>query len=70
MKLNFNPNKNKIGGFSENDGTIDFYSRIRTLISPESILLDYGAGSGSWIKDNCTYRKNIRFLTKYIQFLY
>ena len=32
MKV-FNPYSEKIGGYSENDGTIDFYSRINCLIN-------------------------------------
>lgn len=59
----FNPAKNKIGGFTENDGTIDFYLRINSLINKDSIVLDLGAGRGEWFEDDiCIIRKNVRLL--------
>lgn len=42
----------RIGGFSENDGTIDFYLRIRSLLTEESTVLDLGAGRAAWFEDD------------------
>ena len=58
----FNPNANKIGGFSENDGTIDFYARINCLINKDSLVLDFGAGRGAWAEDKSLFRKRTRSL--------
>ena len=58
----YDPNAKKIGGYSENDGTIDFYSRINCLVNDDSIVLDFGAGRGAWAEDEILFRKNIRNL--------
>ena len=58
----FNPASEKIGGFSENDGTIDYYSRINCLVNHDSYVLDYGAGRGGFIEDKCDYRRELRLL--------
>ena len=53
----------KVGGFSEQDGTIDFYSRISCLINKTSKVLDLGAGRAAWFEDDkCEYRRNLRLL--------
>ena len=39
------------GGFSTNDGTIDFYLRIRTLVNKNKKVVDLGAGEGRWFND-------------------
>ena len=38
-------------GFSINDGTIDFYLRIRTLVNKKKKVVDLGAGEGLWFND-------------------
>jgi SAM-dependent methyltransferase len=45
------PFKDHLGGFSPNDGTIDFYLRINTLANLGAVYLDYGAGRGGWFED-------------------
>ena len=66
----FNPNANKIGGYSENDGTIDFYSRINCLITSDSEVLDFGAGRGAWAEDEINFRKNTRNLKGKVKKVY
>ncbi len=66
----FNPNENKIGGYSQNDGTIDFYSRINCLIDNNSEVLDFGAGRGSWAEDTSKFRKETRALKSKVKMLY
>ena len=66
----FNPNSRKIGGYSENDGTIDFYSRINCLINEKSTVLDFGAGRGIWLEDKCEFRKNTRLLKNKVKVIY
>ena len=60
----FNPYSKLPGKFSVNDGTIDFYLRVRYLINKKKIILDLGAGAGDWFnnKDNNKIRKSIQFL--------
>ena len=61
--MNFDPNSNMVGGFSDNDGTIDFYLRINSLLSREHTVLDFGAGRAAWFEDDkCETRRNIRLL--------
>jgi len=61
--MNWKPGKNMVGGFTQNDGTIDFYLRINSLIDDTSIVLDLGAGRASWYEDDlCITRRDIRLL--------
>ena len=66
----YNPGENKVGGFTENDGTIDFYLRINSLIDENSIVLDYGAGRGCWDEDFSKFRKKIRSLKNKVKKIY
>jgi SAM-dependent methyltransferase len=51
------------GGFSRVDGTIEFYSRINALLSPDMQVLDYGAGRGAWaLDDPIPFRRAVRML--------
>lgn len=60
----YDPYKNRIGQFSENDGTIDFYLRVRELVDSDSLVVDLGAGRASWYEDDTnTTRKNIRHIS-------
>lgn len=48
------------GGFSRVDGTVQFWQRVRALVRPESVVLDFGAGRGaSQSEDSVEYRRNI-----------
>ena len=61
--MSFNPAKKMVGGFAQNDGTIDFYLRINSLLDMSSVVLDLGAGRASWYEDdNCNIKKEIRLL--------
>lgn len=52
-----------MGGFSANDGTIDFYLRIRHLLKNSDAVLDLGAGRGEWYEDDdCRIRVSTRLL--------
>lgn len=52
-----------VGGFSRLDGTVDFYARINALLQPEMVVLDLGAGRGSWFyEDSSEYRRRLRYL--------
>tara|TARA_B100000242_G_C43027322_1_gene478401 strand:+ start:949 stop:1668 length:720 start_codon:yes stop_codon:yes gene_type:complete len=66
----YNPGDDKLGGFTENDGTIDFYLRINSLIDQNSIVLDYGAGRGAWTNDKSKIRKKIRNIQNRVKKIY
>ncbi len=62
-KLNYQPFDNLPGGYSSNDGTIDFYLRTNALINKNFTVLDFGAGRAGWYEDDkCETRKKVRYL--------
>ena len=59
----FEPNQQFFGGYGPQDGTVDFYGRINSILRPDMVVLDLGAGRGAWYEDDpCTYRKSLRTL--------
>ena len=40
-----------VGGYSQHDGQVEFYTRINALVGPDSHVLDFGAGRGHWAVD-------------------
>ena len=36
------------GGYARQDGFVDFFFRLRSLLTPDSVVLDFGAGRGAW----------------------
>ena len=45
---NYDPADAMLGGFTSQDGTVQFYSRINAILEPSFKVLDLGAGRGSW----------------------
>jgi SAM-dependent methyltransferase len=43
--------ESEAGGFTRHDGFVEFYSRVNALLTPESDVLDFGAGRGQWAFD-------------------
>lgn len=37
-----------VGGYTRHDGFIEFFLRVRSLLTPDSVVLDFGAGRGEW----------------------
>jgi SAM-dependent methyltransferase len=61
--MSFDPYSKLVGGFSPNDGTIDFYLRINSLLDSSHTVLDLGAGRAAWYEDDkCEVRRNIRLI--------
>lgn len=59
----YDPFDSMIGGFSAQDGTIDFYLRVNSLAEPHHTVLDLGAGRAGWfVDDECQVRRDIRML--------
>ena len=55
--------ENRAGGFSRCDGTVQFYQRVRALLRPDYVVLDFGAGRGAaYYQDPSLYRKSLRNL--------
>jgi SAM-dependent methyltransferase len=52
--------ESKFGGFTNLDGTVNFYSRVNALVQPEFVLLDYGCGRGEYADDQIAYRRALR----------
>lgn len=53
----------RFGGFTRDDGSIEFYTRIAALIEPGFRVLDYGAGRGAQIDtDPSAYRRWLKIL--------
>ncbi|MGN6497090.1 MAG: class I SAM-dependent methyltransferase [Tsuneonella sp.] len=50
------------GGFTRDDGTIQFYGRIAALVQPAMVVLDLGAGRGCQFEDHNAYRRDLRML--------
>jgi SAM-dependent methyltransferase len=51
------------GGYISQDGTIEFYGRVRSIINPGMHVLDFGAGRAAWAQDDtCAYRRRVRDL--------
>ena len=53
----------RFGGFTRDDGGIEFFTRIAALLRPTDRVLDYGAGRGAQIAtDECEYRRALKTL--------
>jgi len=50
MTSAYNPSARLAGGFSHRDSTLDFFQRVRSFLTPGSVVLDVGAGRGSWFE--------------------
>jgi SAM-dependent methyltransferase len=52
-----------LGGFSRDDGSVAFYTRIAALLRSDFHVLDYGAGRGGQIEtDDAPYRRWLKSL--------
>jgi SAM-dependent methyltransferase len=50
------------GGFSDVDGTVAFYLRVNSLITPEAVVLDFGCGRGEYYEDPVPTRRGLRIM--------
>lgn len=51
-----------IGGFTDIDGTVAFYTRVNALLTPQATVLDYGCGRGAFMDDPVAARRRLRVL--------
>jgi len=54
--------ESRFGGFSDIDGTIAFYVRVNALVTPDSIVVDFGCGIGAYREDPVQIRRELRVL--------
>lgn len=54
--------ESKFGGFSDVDGTIQFYTRVNSLLGAETTVLDFGCGRGAYGEDPLSLRRDLRIL--------
>lgn len=52
--------ESRFGGFTDIDGTLTFYNRVHSFITPSSVLLDVGCGRGEYAEDPVAVRKERR----------
>ncbi len=50
------------GGFTDIDGTIAFYTRVRALCHPDSVVVDFGCGPGDWVRTLLPIKRQLRWL--------
>lgn len=50
------------GGYSRQDGSVEFYGRVRALLPSQGVVLEFGAGRGWWREDTCRYRRELHDL--------
>lgn len=49
-----------VGGYSREDQIVDFYGRISVLLTPDSVVVDLGAGRGGFMDEPDSYRRSLR----------
>ena len=54
--------ESRFGGFTDIDGTITFYARVKSLLDPSFTVLDIGCGRGAYAEDPLEFRRNLRTL--------
>jgi SAM-dependent methyltransferase len=52
--------ESRFGGFTDIDGTLTFYNRVHSLVTPASVVLDVGCGRGEYAEDPVAIRKERR----------
>lgn len=57
----------RVGGFSDVDGTIRFYTRIRGVLKRTDTVVDYGCGRGAHLDDICELRRQVRILRGFVR---
>lgn len=52
--------ESKFGGFTDIDGTVVFNTRVQSLVTPDTVLLDIGCGRGAFREDPVAIRRHLR----------
>jgi SAM-dependent methyltransferase len=48
------------GGFSRVDGTVEFHQRVDALCTPDSVVVEFGAGRGQFLEDALPFRRDLQ----------
>jgi len=59
--------ESRLGGFSDIDGTIAFYVRVNSLLTPYSEVVDFGCGAGAYGEDPIRVRRDLRILKRKVR---
>lgn len=51
-----------VGGFSRDDKTVEFYGRVNALLTPESVVVDFGAGRGGFMDEPDSWLRQLQLL--------
>lgn len=54
--------ESRYGGYADIDGTVTFYTRVRSLIEPDAVVVDVGCGRGAFRNDPVAIRRELRML--------
>jgi SAM-dependent methyltransferase len=54
--------EHRAGGFTRVDGTVEFYTRVNSLLRPDMVVVDYGAGRGSGFEESVVFKRELRTL--------
>lgn len=54
--------ESRFGGFTQIDGTVAFYIRVQALLTPDSVVVDFGCGRGAYADDPLPFRRDLRIL--------
>jgi SAM-dependent methyltransferase len=49
-------------GYSDRDGTVEFFGRVQALIPEKGVVVDFGCGRGKWREDSCDHRRKLQDL--------
>ena len=48
------------GGYTDIDGTVIFYNRVKAIMKPTDVVLDLGCGRGEYQDDDVEFRRELR----------
>lgn len=66
--MTYDPNLKYFGRYSPQDGAVDFYGRVNSILEPDMEILDLGAGRGAWYEeDKSPWRRNLRDFRKKVR---
>jgi SAM-dependent methyltransferase len=63
LKEDFYP-ESRFGGFTDIDGTVVFYNRVRSLLSDSSVVVDFGCGAGALPSSDGTDARSLKHATR------
>ncbi len=50
------------GGYTRLDGSVEFWSRVNAVLPPDAVVVDLGAGRGSFLEDPSPVRRSLHDL--------